>query len=147
MSYTYDVQPARMAERVISAAEQIACEWRDDLALMSAEAEGVWRKRRAVTLEDNVELRQTLYRRTEPTRGASHGCVPHGPRTALTFASHPCKAGLPKRPGEQPGLGVPRRLIRTPRRPRNAPGRAERPPVDRRATERLGGARAARRAH
>ena len=49
-----------MAEKVMRTAELIAREWREDLTLVGAEEESVWRSRRAVLLDDTQELQQTL---------------------------------------------------------------------------------------
>ena len=60
MSYTYELRPPEVVERVMQTMIGISREWCEDLALMEAETEGVWRNRRAVTLESTEELRQTL---------------------------------------------------------------------------------------
>ena len=60
MEYTYELRPQEMAEKVMRTAELIAREWREDLARMEDEAESVWRYRRAITLDDTTEVRETL---------------------------------------------------------------------------------------
>ena len=80
MEYTYELRPTEVAEKVMRTAELIAREWREDLALMEDEAESVWRYRRAITLDDTTEVRETLpafsvdpmNSRNSPYRGGSY---------------------------------------------------------------------------
>lgn len=60
MKFTYELRPPQMAERIMQTAAVIANEWIEDLSSVITEAESVWRDRRAVTLDSNEEVRETL---------------------------------------------------------------------------------------
>ena len=60
MTYVYTISPAEVGERVIQTALQLAVEWAEDLGRLEAEAEGVWRMRRAIVLDDDAEVKTTL---------------------------------------------------------------------------------------
>ena len=80
MTYSYELKPSEVAERMLSTIQLISEEWLEDLALMDAEGEGVWRSRRAVTLDTDEEVRETLpafnidqvYGTDSPFRGGSY---------------------------------------------------------------------------
>ena len=60
MTYTYDVRPAEVVQRVMQAAIQISSEMAEDLGCLEAEEEGVWRNRRARVTESDDEIKNTL---------------------------------------------------------------------------------------
>jgi len=45
MTYTHEVQPSQIAEKVMAAGRLIASEWRDDLLLVAGEESEVWARR------------------------------------------------------------------------------------------------------
>lgn len=54
------VRPAEVTERVIDTAQRIAVEMAEDLTRLEAEAEGVWRNRRATVTDSDEEIKNTL---------------------------------------------------------------------------------------
>ena len=59
MTYSYELVPSEIAERVIDSALQIAREWVEDCRVLM-DTDEVWRQRRAAVTRDDTELRETL---------------------------------------------------------------------------------------
>eukprot|EP00965_Chrysotila_dentata_P099363 3284764-Pleurochrysis_carterae.AAC.4 len=78
MTYTHEVQPSALAERVMSAALLIASEWEEDFALIAAENEEQWRRR-----TPHTPPRQAL-KRLKPERDGHANTVPYS-RSAGTW--------------------------------------------------------------
>lgn len=60
MTYTYTISPPEVARRVIQTALELAIEWTEDLSVLEVETECLWRKRRAIVLGDDKEVKTTL---------------------------------------------------------------------------------------
>ena len=61
MTYSYELKPSDIAERVMQAACLLASEWVEDLDLIAeAEEAAVWRKRRAKVVRSDEEVKATM---------------------------------------------------------------------------------------
>jgi hypothetical protein len=60
MTYTYTISPPEVAGRVIQTALELAVEWAEDLGVLEAETEALWRERRAIVLDNDEEIKTTL---------------------------------------------------------------------------------------
>lgn len=107
MTYSYELVPQQIAERVMQAAQQIAEEWAEEaLPCMAAENEKVWRDRRATVTRDDEEVRTTMpaFQQDQDGSGAGDGSPFKGGNYDLLLfvatrrAAHSTLAELAKQP-------------------------------------------------